>query len=77
MWISRNEVPWPGHRQGSRHPVPRRRLHEHDVVDYDKKGGNITVQYVSYGPVGFLNPACGVGSTGCATFNNYAIGLSS
>ena len=46
-------------------------------VDYDKKSGNITVQYVSYGPVGFLNPACGVGSTGCATFNNYAIGLSS
>ena len=46
-------------------------------VDYDKSSGDITVQYVSYSPVGSINPACGIGGTGCATFNNYGIGLGS
>ena len=46
-------------------------------IDYDKNSGDITVQYVSYSPVGAINPACGIGGTGCATFNNYGIGLGS
>ena len=45
-------------------------------LDYDKDG-NITVQYVSYSPVGDINPACGIGSPTCATFNNWGIGLTS
>ncbi|HET7821110.1 MAG TPA: hypothetical protein VFL10_06255, partial [Ornithinibacter sp.] len=45
-------------------------------IDYDKDG-NITVQYVSYSPVGSINPNCGIGGPGCATFNNYGIGLGS
>ena len=31
-------------------------------IDYDKDG-NITVQYVSYSPVGSLSPTCGIGGT--------------
>jgi Flp pilus assembly protein TadG len=46
-------------------------------IDYDKRSGNITVQYVSYSPVGSITPGCGIGGTGCATFNNYGIGLGS
>ena len=45
-------------------------------LDYDKDG-NITVQYVSYSPVGDINPVCGIGSPTCATFNNWGISSAS
>lgn len=43
-------------------------------IDSDKDG-NIQVQYVSYSPVGELNPDCGIGSVNCSAYNAYVIGL--
>lgn len=45
-------------------------------LDYDKTG-SIQVRYVSYSPVGSINPACGLGSGLCTPFNAYVIGLGS
>lgn len=44
-------------------------------VNHDKDG-NITVRYVSYTPVGELNPACGIGAGSCTAYNAYVSGLS-
>ena len=43
-------------------------------IDADQDG-NVNGQYVSYSPVGELNPNCGIGSVNCSAYNAYVLGL--
>jgi Flp pilus assembly protein TadG len=44
------------------------------IIAYDKDG-NVTVQYVSYSPVGDINNLCGIGNIQCTAYNAWAVGL--